>query len=60
MDNFKKAVGKGFTIFCKFTCAVAGGVMVYEGWRLANCMIDSIVDDISGKPEPKLVETEAE
>lgn len=59
MDKLKKVAGKGLGIFCKLTCALAGGVMIYEGWRLTNCMVNSIVDDISGEPEVKQVETEA-
>lgn len=60
MDKLKKAAGKGLGIFCKLTCALAGGIMAYEGTRIITAMAESIANDITGDtPEPKQVETEA-
>lgn len=56
MDNFKKALGKGFGIACKFTCALAGGVMIYTGFQIVNQMTNSIIYDIMPSEQPKEVE----
>ena len=57
MDNFKKALGKGFGIACKFTVALAGGVMIYTGYQIVDQMTNSIIYDVtSHSNQPKEVE----